>query len=216
MINTGKAPYGAIAPTPIVTDALFQLDVDDDIWQDIGLTDENDDTINIPLWLGNESIRVGIKALLEHDRCEEEERRLIYERESMQDWFEEEWKIVQLAISSSQHEPEVIYQLLEKESELLHLCITWQSQIKRITSTRNMQWGPSTDQLKSAKAYDSQEQIINDSSDEAMDTNEEDSDSSDDGFEFSELDIEEERGELEDAEFLDNVEATGRMESFRF
>ncbi len=30
----------------------------------------------------------------------------------MQDWFEEEWLIVQTAISSSQHEPEVIYQLI--------------------------------------------------------------------------------------------------------
>ena len=116
-----------------------------------------------------------------------------------------------MAISSSQHEPEVIYQLMQKESELLHLCVAWQSQINRITTARNMEWGPSANDLKVAKAYESHEQM-NDSSDDAMDTDE----FSDSDDEESDIDIEKESGELEDAEFLDSVEATGRMESFRF
>ncbi len=213
MIQHGKAPKGAIVPIAINTDTLFQLDVDDDIWQDIGLTDENDNNVNIPLWLGNEFVRAGIKALLECDRCQEEKRRLISERESMQDWFEEEWKVLQATILSSEHEPEVVYELLQKESDLLHLCIAWQSQVKNITSTRGMEWGPSEIQLKTAKAYETEEQTLNSISEDAMDTDMELYDASDDQ---TDLDFDDEKGELDDAEFLDSIEATGRMESFRY
>jgi hypothetical protein len=63
---------------------LFQLDVDDDIWQDVGLDDENSGPI--PKWLGDDGVRQGIKFLLQLDRCEEEERRLIKERRAIQEW----------------------------------------------------------------------------------------------------------------------------------
>ena len=53
-------------------DKLFSLDVDDDIWQDIGLT-ETDDSTDPPLWLSDENVRMGIRAMLEMDRCQEEE-----------------------------------------------------------------------------------------------------------------------------------------------
>ncbi|TFK32811.1 hypothetical protein BDQ12DRAFT_616411, partial [Crucibulum laeve] len=35
-----RAPHGAITPNKINRDTLFSLDIDDDIWQDIGLLDE--------------------------------------------------------------------------------------------------------------------------------------------------------------------------------
>ena len=50
-------------------DNLFKLDVDNDIWQDIGLTDDNDEDLDIPAWLGDEYVRTGIKFLLELDGC---------------------------------------------------------------------------------------------------------------------------------------------------
>ena len=59
-------------PTHIHMDKLFSLDVDDDIWQDIGLT-ETDESTDPPLWLCNEDVRTGIKVMLELDRCLEEE-----------------------------------------------------------------------------------------------------------------------------------------------
>jgi hypothetical protein len=43
--------------------------------------------------LSDERVREGIKLLLEHDRCEEEEVRLIRERRAMQEWMQEEWDI---------------------------------------------------------------------------------------------------------------------------
>lgn len=92
LIQERKAPRGAIAPPKIASKGLFALDVDDEIWQDIGLDDEPD--ANPPLWLCDKEVREGIKALLEHDRCVEEETRLHSECRAMQEWFSEEWAVV--------------------------------------------------------------------------------------------------------------------------
>jgi hypothetical protein len=92
LISEGKAPPGAIVPEKVIMTGLFALDVDDAIWQDIGLADE--ESADPPLWLCNDAVRSGIKARLELDRCLEEEARLVHERRALQVWFSEEWKIV--------------------------------------------------------------------------------------------------------------------------
>ena len=51
--NKNGAPRGAISPLAIEMEGLFKLDIDDDIWQDIGLTD---DAAEIPDWLGNDKV----------------------------------------------------------------------------------------------------------------------------------------------------------------
>lgn len=94
-IATGGAPRGARAPETIGREGLFKLDVDDAIWQDVGL--EDDDGGPMPLWLGDEKAREGIRRLLEYDRCQEELRRLRRERQSMQEWAIEEWGRLQRA-----------------------------------------------------------------------------------------------------------------------
>lgn len=94
MIEKKQAPINAVAPLPIIREGLFKLDVDDDIWQDIGLDDvENMAFEPIPNWLGDEQTRKGVKAIVELDRCIEEECRLSRERCAMQEWIVEEWKI---------------------------------------------------------------------------------------------------------------------------
>ncbi|KAG2155941.1 uncharacterized protein EDB93DRAFT_1073135, partial [Suillus bovinus] len=57
------------------------LDVDDDIWQDIGL---DDDTLNPLAWLSDNTVRNGIWLQLEVDWCNEEEARLMRERTVIQ------------------------------------------------------------------------------------------------------------------------------------
>ena len=37
---------------------------------------------------------MGIRSLLELERCEEEQRRLLHERLAMQEWMQEEWYIL--------------------------------------------------------------------------------------------------------------------------
>ena len=75
---------------------MFQLDVDNDIWQDVGLEDDSF-AHNPPRWLSDENTRTGIRALLERDRCLEEEKRVMHERCAMQEWYMEEWACTKLA-----------------------------------------------------------------------------------------------------------------------
>lgn len=70
LISQRKAPVGAILPIEIPREGLFKLDVDDDIWQDVGLNDVQHGPA--PLWLTNERVRQGIKSMLLLDRCKEE------------------------------------------------------------------------------------------------------------------------------------------------
>lgn len=94
LVKQGKAPHGAVVPLSINRDRLFELDVDDEIWQDMGLDDEDGP---VPRWLCDEAVRKGIRAMLEKDRCEEEENRLQRERCAMQEWLYEEWTTVRKA-----------------------------------------------------------------------------------------------------------------------
>lgn len=96
IIERREAPLGAIAPSQIDHDQLFNLDVDDEIWQDIGLDEgpastNEADPLSVPRWLADQAVRDGIRALLELDRCQEEEARLKLERCALQEWLIEEW-----------------------------------------------------------------------------------------------------------------------------
>ena len=88
LIRQGKAPRGAVSPLSIPREGLFQLDVDDEVWQDIGLDDPDG---YLPGWLANDGVRQGIKHMLELDHCEEEATRIMRERCILQEWMREEW-----------------------------------------------------------------------------------------------------------------------------
>jgi hypothetical protein len=192
IIDNHGAPRGAISPLPIALDGLFKLDIDDDIWQDIGLTSETDDMTEIPAWLGNIGVRDGIKALLEHDRCVEEMKRVKHERVCMQEWFKEEWEVVEEAIVITE-DVNVLFQLNRHRDDLLRLCVTWELVVRGIPCTMSKNnWGPSLGEMKKAYKYEFQKQVVQHSD---SDTDLED--------ENSDLDDKE---SIEDAEFIDNLE----------
>ncbi|KAE9395276.1 hypothetical protein BT96DRAFT_942542 [Gymnopus androsaceus JB14] len=93
LIQSGCAPVNAVAPRAIVTKELFSLDIDDSIWDDINLADD-DNVAELPLWLCNEHIRTGIRGILHCDCCDEELHWLKYEEVSLKDWFMEEWSVI--------------------------------------------------------------------------------------------------------------------------
>ncbi|KAJ7690794.1 hypothetical protein B0H16DRAFT_1669851 [Mycena metata] len=103
LINEGQAPRNAIAPLPIPAKGLWKLDVDDVIFQNVGLDErEAGEAANEPpLWLSDERVRTGIKAMLELDRCEEEDARLRRERRALQVWFAEEWEVINRALQDA-------------------------------------------------------------------------------------------------------------------
>lgn len=98
LVADGKAPRGAVAPIEIPSKGLWKLDVDDAVWEDVGLDDDEERGTEPPPWLADEKVREGIKAMLEVDRCDEEDVRLKKERRALQVWFAEEWAVVNLAI----------------------------------------------------------------------------------------------------------------------
>jgi len=109
LICQGKAPLGAIKPLDIPREGIFKLDVDDEIWQDVGLDEESDGAP--PLWLSDERVRLGITKMLDVDRCEEEEIRLIRERRALQEWMQEEWNVnVEAHWLTSMHSPFFFHQ----------------------------------------------------------------------------------------------------------
>lgn len=89
-VKAKRAPAGAVLPSPIDCSRLFDLDIDDSIWEDIGLENDDDDK-ELPAWLSSDDMRSAIKAHLGLDRCLEEELRLRHELSALQEWFREEW-----------------------------------------------------------------------------------------------------------------------------
>ncbi|KAJ3719284.1 hypothetical protein C8R42DRAFT_643548 [Lentinula raphanica] len=102
---------------------LFSLDVDDAIWDDCGLEGE-DNSVDPPLWLSDEQVRVGIQGILLRDRCDEEMLRLKHEVLVMEEWFSEEWKVVLSAIDSTQ-DIDLQYQLWQQRVNLIRLSVLW-------------------------------------------------------------------------------------------
>ncbi|KAJ3717495.1 hypothetical protein C8R42DRAFT_587027 [Lentinula raphanica] len=99
LITLNRAPRNARSPPLIPMKDLFNLDVDDEIWQDVGLDDV--DSQSPPLWLSDDKVRSGIKAVLVRDRCNEELLRLKHELCSLQQWVHEEWDIIMETIDAT-------------------------------------------------------------------------------------------------------------------
>ncbi|EIW84546.1 hypothetical protein CONPUDRAFT_51057, partial [Coniophora puteana RWD-64-598 SS2] len=77
-----------VLPHFIKPDGIFELDVDDDIWEDVGL---HEDEPNPPAWLADNNVREGIRHLLAYDRSTEEISRLSHERTRLQEWSLASW-----------------------------------------------------------------------------------------------------------------------------
>ncbi|KAJ7199881.1 hypothetical protein GGX14DRAFT_536476 [Mycena pura] len=136
LIRAKKAPQGVVAPLPIPEKGLYQLDVDDAIWQDVGL-DDNAPGGSPPLWLADEK----------KDRCGEEAPCLLRERGHLQIWFAREWKVVCKMITMSQGALQYMFQL--RRQELLELYILWKKSLDRIAfdDTDLPEWGPTLQEV---------------------------------------------------------------------
>ena len=98
-LDKGDAPTNATAPLPINTKQLFSLDIDDEIWNDAGLS--GNDGGEAPLWMSDIKVRDGIIALLNFRRCCEAFIRLKVELTNLHDWFVCEWNALQTALSTA-------------------------------------------------------------------------------------------------------------------
>ncbi|EIW73772.1 hypothetical protein CONPUDRAFT_68424, partial [Coniophora puteana RWD-64-598 SS2] len=77
-----------VLPLKIDCDGIFALDVDDNIWDDVGL---DESSTNAARWMSDSNIRIGIRHVLTFDRCEEEKARVRAERTRLQEWSRGTW-----------------------------------------------------------------------------------------------------------------------------
>ncbi|OAX31616.1 hypothetical protein K503DRAFT_794925 [Rhizopogon vinicolor AM-OR11-026] len=94
----GLSPPSAVPPHIIPCNGIFLLDIDDNIWQDVGL---NDEILDPPAWLSDEAVRDGIRLQLEVDRCVEEEAQVMREWAVIQEWMLAEWESIQAALNNA-------------------------------------------------------------------------------------------------------------------
>ncbi|KAJ7067771.1 hypothetical protein B0H15DRAFT_793738 [Mycena belliarum] len=140
LIKAKKAPAGVVAPLPVPAKGIYQIDVDDALWQDLGLDGDEEGTP--PLWLKDDKVRSGIRALLQKDRCGEEAPRLLREQKHLRVWFATEWKAVNKAIGLSNGA--IRYHLEMRRDELLQLCVLWKKSLDRLPKPNGdlPEWGP--------------------------------------------------------------------------
>ncbi|KAJ7084729.1 hypothetical protein C8R44DRAFT_545575, partial [Mycena epipterygia] len=154
LVRDKNSPRGALAPRQIPDGQLWKLDVDDEIWEDVGLDDnETEQQTAPPPWLCDDDVRAGIKALLQIDRCREEDVRLKKERAAMQVWFAEEWVLVNRSLNEAVADtaPDR-YQYELMRDDLVRLCVTWQKSLPDfgLDISTLPPWGPNATQLARA------------------------------------------------------------------
>ncbi|KAJ7050371.1 hypothetical protein C8F01DRAFT_1092378 [Mycena amicta] len=149
LIKQKKAPAGVVAPQQLNEAHIFDLDIDDCIWLDVGLTD--DDSAAIPNALLDPELRKCIRALLQKRRCEEESHRLSREHRHLHIWFATEWTAVQQAIQGCTDGP-LTYQLRRRKQDLLTLYLTWTPSLDVLVTPANVPvWGPLADKILQAR-----------------------------------------------------------------
>jgi hypothetical protein len=94
LIDLGKAPRNASMPHSLLTQRLWDLDVDDPIWDDPALYYGDEDP---PLWMYDPVFKAGIRAVIQLDRCEEEDERLKAEMDAFVGWIANRFDILNQA-----------------------------------------------------------------------------------------------------------------------
>ncbi|CAK5282226.1 unnamed protein product [Mycena citricolor] len=157
LIRLGCAPRNAIAPREIIEQDIWALDVDAEIWLDVGLMEADEET-EPPLWMKSDAVRQGIQAMLEQDRCNEEEPRLFHECRALRWWMAEEWEVVTrgMKLAAEDGEAAIVYQFELRKSELTKLAAAWEKPLRQVPYPTSglPAWGPSEEDLLQVRIED--------------------------------------------------------------
>ncbi|KAG1899745.1 uncharacterized protein F5891DRAFT_980971 [Suillus fuscotomentosus] len=205
ILKLRRAPPSAVPPHIIQHDGIFQLDVNDDIWQDIGL---DDDTLNPPAWLLDDMVRNGIRLQLEVNQCNEEEARLMGERAVIQEWMLAEWDSIQAALDEAVADAVMSFHLKSHADDLVDICVVWKKKVQSNLCTwpLSASWGPSDKALHQA-AYNQVQSSFHDNN-----NNNQSMEGDGEGDCKSEL----EYGEIEDEKLIDAIEEIALADECRY
>jgi hypothetical protein len=89
----------AYVPPELSMEGLYQLDVNQDIWQGADMADFEGG--KVPLWLSDKGVRDGIRAAQEVKSCQEELRRCGQEYLNLRMWLVEDYEAVNRVFKSS-------------------------------------------------------------------------------------------------------------------
>ncbi|KAJ7589414.1 hypothetical protein C8J56DRAFT_1076012 [Mycena floridula] len=128
-IAAANGRLNVVAPHELDKEGLFQLDVDNNIWDDIGLNDEFQGVRALPGWLADDNVHEGIRVMLELDRCSEERERLLEEKENLK------------------------YFACLQADTLANMCVGWQKQLQIFEDNNDEDWGPSLRELMEARSW---------------------------------------------------------------
>ncbi|KAG1819999.1 hypothetical protein EV424DRAFT_1472573 [Suillus variegatus] len=203
LICQRRAPPYAIMPHIIPRDGIFLLDVDDDIWQDVGL---DDDTMAPPAWLSDDAVRNGIRLQLEVDQCVEEEARLMRERAVIQEWMLAEWGAIRGASNNAVTDAVMSFHLRSRADELINICVVWKKKVQCIPCAWPVgeSWGPSDEALLQAARDQAQSSFRDEVDAESVEGEEGD----------CEGDLE--YGEIGDEELMDAIEDIALADEYRY
>jgi len=132
---------------------IWDLDVDDDIWNyALHLDDDNDD--EVPDWLGNEDMREAIRNRVENERCKEELICLGKERDNLRNWMHTEWMAIKTTMEFDQDEW-LRFQLAVRLEKLALLGGRWEKAVEDMKEDLEEEdWGASKEILMAARAQE--------------------------------------------------------------
>ena len=90
------APEGAVVPSQLPSDKLWDLDVDNELWMELARDERHQDDAPCQ-WLYDQPTQRGIRAMLDVQRSEEEIERLRHEGDSMYRWLRGQAEKLKLA-----------------------------------------------------------------------------------------------------------------------
>lgn len=96
----------AVIPKPVDINGLFDIGVDDAIWEDAGLDGDVEETP--PAWLADEKTREGIKAMLMYERGKEEISRLNLEMQALFASLTEQYLAIEKAVATCTGESTIV------------------------------------------------------------------------------------------------------------
>lgn len=154
--DKGNKPHRAIMPLDVPKDKMWDLDVDDPIWNDVGLgwsepgapldndrDGDGEEGIQIPRWMGDDGIRRGMHALALRDRGREEKIRLSLERDALESEAREVWNAL-THLLEVEEDPDYLFQWQYRRQRTLHTIIGWSNDVVAIPSgtPEAENWGP--------------------------------------------------------------------------